>query len=111
MYRDPSLQEIFYFNTLTTETFWILPQGIMGGETAPGILASKPVEAFTCQRINVVAADSMKFPTDKPNYIMTSHSPISIPIVPSGTTTASAASVTASAASASAATASTASRP
>jgi hypothetical protein len=28
MYRDPSTNGIFYYNTLTTETFWILPIGL-----------------------------------------------------------------------------------
>jgi hypothetical protein len=103
MYRDTSLKEIFYFNTVTTETFWILPQGILGGESAPGILSSNPVEAFTCQRINVVPAGSIKLSADNPNYIMTSHTPISIPVIASGATASAA---TASSASASAATAS-----
>jgi hypothetical protein len=108
MYRDPSLKEIFYFNTVTTETFWILPQGILGGESAPGILSSNPVEAFTCQRIDVVAPGSIKLSPDNPNYIMTSHTPISMPVITSGPTASAAIAATASAASASAATASAA---
>jgi hypothetical protein len=126
-YRDPKSDQIFYFNTLTTETFWILPQGILSGEAAPGILSSTPVEAFTCQRINVLAPGAMKFSASNPNYIMTSHTPVAIPYLettettpigpsdaipvvrPIGTSAASAASATSASAASDAASASVAS--